>query len=69
LLVSQTFLGATELYNSGDYTCQEWIQKVSSKGGTTEAAMQSFEQQQVKNNIITGANAALHRAIELGKGN
>ncbi|MDP4811596.1 MAG: pyrroline-5-carboxylate reductase, partial [Saprospiraceae bacterium] len=41
----------------------------SSKGGTTEAAMQSFEQQQVKNNIITGANAALHRAIELGKGN
>ena len=69
LLVSQTFLGATELYNSGDYTCQEWIQKVSSKGGTTEAAMQSFEQQQVKNHIITGANAALHRAIELGKGN
>lgn len=67
LLVSQTFLGATELYNSGDFTCREWIQKVSSKGGTTEAAMLSFEHQQVKNHIIEGANAALNRAIELGQ--
>jgi pyrroline-5-carboxylate reductase len=67
LLVSQTFLGATELYNSGDLTCKEWIQKVSSKGGTTEAAMLSFEKQQVKNHIIAGANAALHRAVELGE--
>jgi hypothetical protein len=31
--------------------------------------MQSFEQQQVKNHIITGTNAALKRAIELGQGN
>jgi pyrroline-5-carboxylate reductase len=42
---------------------------VSSKGGTTEAAMQSFDQQEVKNHIIAGANAALQRAIELGQGN
>jgi pyrroline-5-carboxylate reductase len=55
------------LYNSGDLTCKEWIQKVSSKGGTTEAAMFSFEKQQVKNHIIAGANAALHRAVELGE--
>jgi pyrroline-5-carboxylate reductase len=54
------------LYNSGDFSCQEWIQKVSSKGGTTEAAMLTFENQQVKNHIIEGANAALKRAIELG---
>ncbi|MEY3320423.1 MAG: hypothetical protein RLZZ417_6 [Bacteroidota bacterium] len=66
LLVSQTFLGATELYNSGEFSCQEWIQRVSSKGGTTEAAMLTFENHQVKNHIIEGANAALNRAIELG---
>lgn len=67
LLVKQTFRGAVDLYNKSDITCQEWIKKVSSKGGTTEAAMHSFVQNEVHKDIIEGANAALNRAIELGK--
>ncbi len=67
LLVKQTFRGAVDLYNKSDITCQEWIKKVSSKGGTTEAAMRSFVESEVHKDIIEGANAALNRAVELGQ--
>ena len=68
LLVSQTFLGAIELYLASNLSCAEWIKRVSSKGGTTEAAMRSFRANEVAADIISGAQAALDRAIELGKG-
>ena len=67
LLVSQTFRGAVELYNKSNFSCSEWIEKVSSRGGTTEAAMRSYDENAVNEDIITGAQAALNRAIELGK--
>lgn len=67
LLVSQTFRGAIELYNKSDFSCEEWIQKVSSRGGTTEAAMRSYRTNAVHEDIIAGAEAALQRAEELGK--
>ena len=67
LLVSQTFKGAVDLYNKANFSCEEWIQKVASKGGTTEAAMHSFESNHVYKDIIDAANSALDRAIELGK--
>lgn len=68
LLVSQTFLGAIELYNTSDYSFEEWIEKVSSKGGTTEAALKSYRSTSVHKDIVAAADAALKRAIELGKG-
>lgn len=68
LLVSQTFAGAIELFQASNYTCQEWIQRVSSRGGTTEAAMASYLQTEVHKDIQRGARAALHRAEELGRG-
>ncbi|MEZ4984868.1 MAG: pyrroline-5-carboxylate reductase [Saprospiraceae bacterium] len=67
LLVSQTFRGAVELYSKSNYSCQEWIAMVSSKGGTTEAAMNAYQERLVHEDIIAGAQAALHRAEELGK--
>ncbi|HKK79312.1 MAG TPA: pyrroline-5-carboxylate reductase [Phaeodactylibacter sp.] len=67
LLVSQTFRGAIELFNKTDFTCEEWIVKVCSKGGTTEAALASYEQNLVRDDIMAGAQAALLRATELGK--
>ncbi len=67
LLVSQTFRGAVELHNKSNFSCDEWIQKVSSKGGTTEAAIKKFNTETVHQNIKDGAKAALNRAIELGK--
>lgn len=68
LLVSQTILGTMELYAANDYTAEEWIRKVASKGGTTEAALAAFEQSRLFGSIKDGAKAALNRAIELGKG-
>lgn len=69
LLVNQTFMGALDLYSKSDLSCREWISKVASKGGTTEAALTSFEQSALHQDIIDGANAALQRAIALGKSN
>ena len=67
LLVSQTFRGAIDLYNKSDLSFGEWIARVSSKGGTTEAAMKTFLEGKLENQIIGGADAALRRAVELGK--
>lgn len=67
LLVTQTFKGTVALFEQSDRDCQEWIDMVSSKGGTTEAAILSFESNQVRQKIKSGAKAALNRAIELGK--
>lgn len=66
LLVSQTFLGAVELYLATNLSCTEWIQRVSSKGGTTEAAMRSFRETEVEADIIAAARAAYQRAVDLG---
>ena len=67
LLVSQTFTGSIDLYNKATYSCEEWIKRVASKGGTTEAALSSFGKHHVHNDIIEGGRAALRRAEELGK--
>ncbi len=67
LLVSQTFRGAIELYNKTNFSCREWIKMVSSKGGTTEAALATYQENAVHEDIIAGAQAALKRAVELGK--
>ena len=67
LLVGQTFMGSVHLQNRNQLTCQQWIQKVASKGGTTEAALKVFRNTEVADDIIGGANAAYERAVELGK--
>ncbi len=67
LLVAQTFRGAVELYAKNDLSCAEWIQRVSSRGGTTEAAVETFRRTSVFEDIISGADAALQRARELGE--
>ena len=67
LLVAQTFKGAVNVYSNNDFSCEEWIAKVASKGGTTEAALISFKANKVESDIRNGAEAALNRAIELGK--
>ena len=68
LLVAQTFRGAVELQMKNELTCADWIDRVSSKGGTTEAAMNTFRATSVYEDIKSGAQAALARAIELGRG-
>jgi pyrroline-5-carboxylate reductase len=67
LLVSQTFLGALELYQANNTSCPEWIRRVSSRGGTTEAALLVYRQTAFREDLIQGAQAALERARELGR--
>ena len=67
LLVSQTFKGAVDLFQKSDFSCEEWIKKVASKGGTTEAALNAWKGNQLSTGIIEGANAAMNRAVELGR--
>ena len=60
-------MGAVHLHNQNKLTCSEWISKVASKGGTTEAALTVFSQQNLQQSIEAGLYNALNRARELGK--
>lgn len=68
LLVKQTFLGSINLLNKNNLSCSEWITKVSSKGGTTEAAIRQFGQIELEAGIKAGLLAAENRAQELSEG-
>lgn len=66
-LVSQTFAGSVQLQNRSKLSNLEWIEKVASKGGTTEAALAVFSQNMLHDSIIKGIEAANNRAVELGQ--
>ncbi len=67
VLVSTTFEGAVELFNQSDLTPQTWMNRVASKGGTTRAALDSMEDNNVKELIKDAAFAAFNRAVEIGE--
>ncbi len=67
LLVWQTFIGSLHLQNKNSLSCEEWIQKVASKGGTTEAALKVFNSNDLEDGIVAGLEAAFRRAEELGR--
>ena len=66
VLVNSTFEGAVELFNQSDLTPTTWMSRVASKGGTTQAALDSMESNNVKELIKEAAYAAFDRAVELG---
>jgi pyrroline-5-carboxylate reductase len=61
-----TFGGATALAAQSDDAPDILRQRVTSKGGTTYAAISSMERDQVKEKFISAMTAACHRAGELG---
>lgn len=65
-LVSQTFLGAVNLYQQNDISLEEWMNRVASKGGTTRAALDNFASNDLADKIDRGVVAAVNRAEELG---
>lgn len=67
VLVGQTFEGAVELFNTHDLDPETWMNRVASKGGTTRAALDSMDDNNVKELIKEAAYAAFDRAVELGK--
>jgi pyrroline-5-carboxylate reductase len=67
VLVAQTFEGAIELFNQSDLSPKGWMNRVASKGGTTQAALDSMEDNNIRDLIQEAAYAAFNRAVELGK--
>ena len=65
-LALSTFDGAVESFRKNDFSFDEWIAMVSSKGGTTAAAINTFKAEQVGEKIEKGVKAAYDRAKELG---
>jgi pyrroline-5-carboxylate reductase len=66
-LVTQTFVGALELFKQSDLSPTEWMDRVASKGGTTREALNTFEKERVGEAIQKGMIACYDRAIELSK--
>jgi len=67
VLVSNTFEGAVKLFNDSDLSPESWMDRVASKGGTTRAALDSMDDNNVKELIKDAAYAAFNRAVELGE--
>lgn len=67
LLVEQTIMGAAMLLRQSDDTPAELRRKVTSPGGTTEAAINHLESNRTRDVIVNAIKAAHARSIELGK--
>ncbi|MFN3850235.1 MAG: pyrroline-5-carboxylate reductase [Spirosomataceae bacterium] len=67
LLVKQTMLGSYHLINNAEKSLDDLIKAVASKGGTTEAALKTFEEHNLPHGIVEGILAAENRAKELSK--
>lgn len=65
-LAVSTFIGAGELAHESDEPPEILRQRVTSKGGTTYAAITSMEQDDVKGRFMKALKAAQVRAKELG---
>jgi pyrroline-5-carboxylate reductase len=61
-----TFAGASELARASEEPLQVLRERVTSRGGTTYAALTSLEQDQVKTSFVKALHAACRRAEELG---
>jgi pyrroline-5-carboxylate reductase len=65
-LAVQTFLGSARLAADSPEPASVLRERVTSKGGTTAAALASFEADGVKDAIVRALHAALARSKELG---
>ena len=65
-LVAQTMLGAANLLDESGETPTELRRKVTSKGGTTERALNVFEEGKLADLVREAVRAAHQRAKELG---
>lgn len=65
-LAIATFSGASELAHRSDEPLETLRQRVTSKGGTTYAALMAMEENDIKPNFIKAIQAAKLRAKELG---
>lgn len=67
LLVRQTFKGAVHLWEETGLDPSELRKKVTSPGGTTEAALKSFEAREIGVRFQEGIHKAFEKARELAR--
>jgi pyrroline-5-carboxylate reductase len=65
-LAVQTFVGAAKLAAGSDDTAAVLRARVTSKAGTTEAALKTMEASEIKRRIVEAVHAAARRSKELG---
>jgi pyrroline-5-carboxylate reductase len=66
-LVLQTFIGAARLAAESPEALSVLRERVTSKGGTTEAALKCMTADRIKDSIIRAVKAAYARGAELGE--
>ena len=66
-LVTQTVLGSAALARDAGGAPAALRARVTSKGGTTEAALKVFDRWRVREGIVAGVVAAARRSVELGR--
>ena len=66
-LAAQTLLGAGRLLKESGEPASVLRERVTSKGGTTAAALEAFRQGDLEGVLASGINAAVARSKELGK--
>jgi len=66
-LAIETVLGAAKLAEQSPESTATLRERVTSKGGTTEAALRVMQEHGVKEGIVAGVHAACARGAELGK--
>jgi pyrroline-5-carboxylate reductase len=67
LLVGHTMLGTAKILLETDQNLNDLVRRVSSPGGTTEAAFNVFKAADVLKAIADGTRAAQQRSAEMGK--
>ena len=65
-LARHTFVGAAQSFMKSDMTSEEWVSAVKSKGGTTEAALESMNDNSFGDIFKKAVNAAKNRSEEVG---
>jgi pyrroline-5-carboxylate reductase len=66
-LVKQTILGTIQLIENSDISPRNLREQVTSRGGTTEAALREFQRRGLRGNFRRGISSAYKRALELGR--
>jgi pyrroline-5-carboxylate reductase len=67
LLAKQTLLGTARLLSEKEISADELVAMVASKGGTTEAGLDSFEKSNLPLAVRSAFRAAVKRSRELGE--
>ena len=68
-LVQQTALGAANMVVHNDISIGQLRENVTSKGGTTQAALTTFKQGDLEELVVKAMNSALTRAQQMAQNN